>query len=219
MRLVRQRLGDQQAALHAARQSHDLAVLLVPQGQLLEHLLDVGRIGRLAEQAAAEGDGVPHRLEGIRRQFLRHEADHRPHAAVVAPDVAAVDRHAPGRRVHDAAHDRDQRRLAGTVGPEQREDLAAADLQVDMLQCLEARGIGLRQVFNCDDCCHAGGIGRRGLRCKVRVRQMWGAPSDFPVRSSGGRHGCGRPQQASLLSSPSARRARRCESWRTRWVK
>ena len=33
-RLVRQRLGDQHAALHAARERHDLAVLLVPQRQV-----------------------------------------------------------------------------------------------------------------------------------------------------------------------------------------
>ena len=39
-RLVRQRLGDQHAALHAAGQRHDLAVLLVPQRELLQHLLD-----------------------------------------------------------------------------------------------------------------------------------------------------------------------------------
>ena len=43
LRLVRQRLGDQHAALHAAGQRHDLAVLLVPQRQVLQHLLDMGR--------------------------------------------------------------------------------------------------------------------------------------------------------------------------------
>ena len=43
LRLVRQRLGDQHPALHAAGQRHDLAVLAVPQGQVLEHLRDVVR--------------------------------------------------------------------------------------------------------------------------------------------------------------------------------
>ena len=40
LRLVRQRLGDQHPALHAARQRHDLAVLLVPQRQGLQHLVE-----------------------------------------------------------------------------------------------------------------------------------------------------------------------------------
>ena len=45
--------------------------------------------------------------------------------------------------VDDAADDADQRRLAGAVGAEQREDLAAPDLEVDVLERLEARGVGL----------------------------------------------------------------------------
>ena len=59
--LVRQRLCDHHAPLHAAGQREDLCVLLVPQRQVLQHLLDMGRVLRLAEQAAAEADGVPHR--------------------------------------------------------------------------------------------------------------------------------------------------------------
>ena len=92
LRLVRQRLGDQQPALHAARERHDLAVLLVPQRQVLEHLFDVGGIGRLAEQSAAEGHRRPHRFEGVGGQFLRHETDHRARGAVVGDDVVPVDR-------------------------------------------------------------------------------------------------------------------------------
>ena len=50
LRLVRQRLGDHHAALHAARQRHDLVVALVPQRQVAQHLLDVRRVRRAAEQ-------------------------------------------------------------------------------------------------------------------------------------------------------------------------
>ena len=92
LRLVRQRLGDHHAALHAAGQRHDLAVLLVPQRQVLQHLLDVRGVGRLAEQAAAETDGGPHRLERVGGQLLRHQADQRARRAIVADDVVAVDR-------------------------------------------------------------------------------------------------------------------------------
>ena len=84
------------------------------------------RIVRLAEQAAAEGDGRPHRLEGVGGQLLRHEADHGAHGAVVGDDVVAADRTVPADGVDDAADDVDQRRLAGAVRSEQREDLAAS---------------------------------------------------------------------------------------------
>ena len=94
-RLVRQRLGDQQAPLHAARERHDPVVLLVPERQVAQHLLDVRGIGRLAEQAAAEGHACPSRLERVGRQLLRHQADQRARRAVVAHDVVAVDADLP----------------------------------------------------------------------------------------------------------------------------
>ena len=49
-------------------------------------------------------------------------------------------------RIGDAADDADQRGLAGAVRPEQREDLAALDLEVDVVQRLETGAIGLRQI-------------------------------------------------------------------------
>ena len=53
--------------------------------------------------------------------------------------------------VDDAADDADQRRLAGAVGAEQREDLAAADLEVDVLESVEAGGVGLGDAGDGDD--------------------------------------------------------------------
>jgi hypothetical protein len=50
----------------------------------------------------------------------------------------AVDGDRAGAGIDDAADDVDQRRLAGPVGPEQGEDLAAANVQVDALEGLEA---------------------------------------------------------------------------------
>ena len=144
-----------------------LLSFLVPQRQRLQHLLDVGGVGRLAEEAAAERDGVPYGLEGVGGQLLRDEADHGAHAAVVASDVAAVDRHRARRGIDDAADDGDERRLAGAVGAEQREDLAAADVEVDILQGLEARSVRLRQVFDGDDGCHAAGMAARCCYGKV----------------------------------------------------
>ena len=94
LRLVRQRLGDHHAPLHAAGQRHDLAVLLVPQRQVAQHLLEVGGVRRLAEQAAAEVHRGPDALERVGRQLLRHQADLGARRAIVAHDVVAVGEHA-----------------------------------------------------------------------------------------------------------------------------
>ena len=51
---------------------------------------------RLAEQAAAERQRVPHRLEHVGGEFLRHQADPGAGGAEVAHDVVAVG-HAPCR--------------------------------------------------------------------------------------------------------------------------
>ncbi len=91
LRLVRERLGDQHPAFHAAGQRHDLAVFLVPERQLLDQLCYVIGIARLAEESAAEGDRCPDRFEGIGREFLRDETDHRSGHAVISADVVTGD--------------------------------------------------------------------------------------------------------------------------------
>ena len=73
--LVRERLGDEDAALHPARQRHDLVVALLPQRQLAQHLLQVRGIRRAAEEPAAEAHRRPHGLEHVGVQLLGHEAD------------------------------------------------------------------------------------------------------------------------------------------------
>ncbi len=154
LRLVRQGLGDQHAALHAARQRHDLVVALVPQRQVAQHLPEMRRVARAAEQPPAEAHRVPHGLERVGVQLLRHQADLRPRCAVIAHDVVAVGEHRSRGRRDDPADDADQRRLSRAVGPEQGEDLALADFEVDALQCLQARSVGLGQVGNGDDRLH-----------------------------------------------------------------
>jgi hypothetical protein len=60
--------------------------------------------------------------------------------------VAAVHRHRAAGRIDDAADDADQRGLAGAVRSEQRENLAAPDVQVDAFQRLEAGLVGFREI-------------------------------------------------------------------------
>jgi hypothetical protein len=52
--------------------------------------------------------------------------------------------------------------LAGPVGAEEREDLAAPDLQIDILERLEAGGVGLREIRDRDDGLHESAKHERG---------------------------------------------------------
>lgn len=163
-RLVRERLGDQHAPLHAAGKLAQRAVLLVPEREVFQHLFDMRRIRLLAVKPAREGNGVPHGLESIGGQFLRHQAYHRPRLAEVAHDVVAADGNLAARRIDDTADDRDERRLAGAVRTEEGKNFALLDVEADAFQSLEPRGIGLRQIGDGNDWRHETDPGKR---CKV----------------------------------------------------
>ena len=92
-RLVRERLRDHHAPLHAARERHQDVVAAVPERKVAQHAFDVRGIRRAAEEAAAECRRRPHGLEGLDRELLRHEPDPLARGAVVALDVVAVDQH------------------------------------------------------------------------------------------------------------------------------
>jgi hypothetical protein len=142
--LVRERFGDHHAALHAARELDDLAVFLVPQRQVFERLLNVARIVRLVEQAAAERHRVPHRLEGVGMQLLWHQADEVPRRAIIGENIMAAHMDFAAGRIDDTADGRDQRRLAGAVRAQQGEYLALANRQADVFQRLKSRCVGFR---------------------------------------------------------------------------
>ena len=94
-------------------------------------MLEVGPVRFLAEQAAAEIDRVPDRVEGAQRQFLRDQSDSVAGETVVVDYVAPGNADRAGTRRYDAADDRDQRRLAGAVRTEQGEYLAPVDIEVE----------------------------------------------------------------------------------------
>jgi hypothetical protein len=141
----------------------------------------VRRIARLAEQAAAEADGPPNALEGIGVQLLRHQPDQRARRAVVLDDVVAVNRDLAGRGNQDAADDADQRGLAGAVGAEQREDLAALDVEIDIVERPEPGRVAFRQMFDGNDRRHG---------CCGYSRLCVAAPAPAMVSSRPGRYAC-----------------------------
>src|SRR3546814_15609927 len=101
---------------------------------------------------------------GVR--FLRHQSDQRPRGAIALNMVVARDGHRPRAGRDDAADDADQRRLARAVRPEQRENLALVDRQVDAGQGLVTALVGLAERSE----------ERRGGKDGVsRVRSRWSA--------------------------------------------
>src|SRR5262245_21174442 len=102
----------------------------------------------LAEETTAEGHRRPYRLEGISRELLGYQPNQRPRRAEILDDIVATDGHPTVCRIDDPAHNADQRGLAGAIGAEQREDFAAPDLQVDVLEGAETGRICLGHIRN-----------------------------------------------------------------------
>src|SRR5262249_2586658 len=119
---------------------------------------------RLAEQAAREPNRSPHRLEGVSRELLGHQPDQRAGGAKIADYVVTPDCDLAMGGIDDPAHDADQRGLAGGVGPEEREDLAAANVQVDVFEGLESGRIDFGKIGNGDDRLHSRGFGPNARR-------------------------------------------------------
>ena len=134
LRLMGEGLGDHHPPLHAPRKLDDPARALLPQREIAQEPFDEGRVRGPAEEAPAERR---RRLDGgknVEGDLLRHEADLGASRAIVADHVMAVDKNV-ARTHRDRAADRaDQRRLAGAVRSQKREDLPLLDGEIDRIE-------------------------------------------------------------------------------------
>ena len=153
--LVRQRLGDQHAALHAARQLTRGGVALVPQRQRPQDAFDIGLVRGHAVQPAGEADAVDDLFERLQRDLLGDQADQLARGAPVGADVVPAHADRATGRHHQPADDRDQRRLARPVGAQEGNDLSLVDGQGHVVQRLGAAAIFLGQMVDVDDRAHA----------------------------------------------------------------
>jgi hypothetical protein len=94
-RPVHQRLRDQHAPLHAARELAHVGVGLVGQAQVVEQLVDPVVVVGHAEVAALDAQRLAHREERVEHQLLRHDAQAAARGGVVGDDVVAEHPHAP----------------------------------------------------------------------------------------------------------------------------
>src|SRR5713226_1669855 len=93
----------------------------------------------------------------VQRGVLEDDADVAAHGARLTDDVVAGDAHTPGRRRQRRGEDGDGRRLAGAVGPEQREEFAWLDREGNSVDRVDlAFSIALDEVTDLDRWCHFG---------------------------------------------------------------
>lgn len=159
-RLVDQRAGNHQAALHAAGQRTRLHVALVPQAELGQVLLGalLRHLGRNAVVAGTGHDDVEGFLELVEVEFLRHHAQAALERRGLAIQIVAkhVDRAAG--LVHQRGENTDGGGLAGTVGAEQGEEVAFGNIEVDAFEGLKAIAVGLGQLSNGQGGTHSGSL-------------------------------------------------------------
>ncbi len=87
----------------------------------------------------------------VEARTLEDDPDPTADGAGLGHDVVAVDRGATRRRRERRGKDRDRRRLAGAIGPEQREELAGRDLEGDAIDRVAVRlAVALDEVEDVD---------------------------------------------------------------------
>jgi hypothetical protein len=101
-RLVHQRLGDEHPSLHAAGQAAHVGVGLGREIQVGENLVDPVVIVANSEVAGLYAQGLAHREERVKDQFLRHHAQQTAGSAVVGDDVVTHHDQLAGIRAGEA---------------------------------------------------------------------------------------------------------------------
>jgi len=90
-------------------------------------------------------------------QLLRHQADGRAGGAVILHDVVAIGGDGAAGGIGHAANQADERGLARAVGAEQGKNLTTPDVEIHVLECLKAPGVGFAHTAHTDD-----GVGTAG---------------------------------------------------------
>ena len=105
----------------------------------------------MTEKAARIGDRSKDRFEHIGRKLLRDQPDARAGSAPIGREIMAEGGDRPAARAHQSANGPDQRSLARAVGAEQRENLALADIEIDIVESPGAAGIDLAEAGDRED--------------------------------------------------------------------
>lgn len=131
---MHERLRNEDAALHAARERPNVRLGLVDEPEILEDFVDPVVVLGDPPVARLIAKGFPHRKKGVEGDFLRHD----PEVARGAPRVlGAVDPahdDAARGRFGKTGQRRDESGLSGAVGAQQAEEFALLHVERDALE-------------------------------------------------------------------------------------
>ena len=148
-RLVHQGLGHQDAAFHAARQRAHVDVGLRRQSEVRDDFVDPVVIAPQAEIARLDAQRLADGKERVEHELLWHDAQHPARLSIAGHDVVPHDAGSAAVGAYEAGEDADQRRLAGTIGAQQSEELALLHHEVDRIERLQgAIALGHAAAFD-----------------------------------------------------------------------
>ena len=167
LRRERQRPRNRDPLLHPARQLPRVVLLEAGELDEVDHLADTRGTPRAvpAEHLERQRDVLRHRPPVVEHRRLEDDA-------VVAvetrtPRRLPVHGHIARRRLDDVSDDPQQRGLSAAGWPDQRDELAAIDLEVDPLECGDSAALAedLREALDRDDRSARTHTSRSGARC------------------------------------------------------
>ena len=100
----------------------------------MQDFLNIGRVSRLAKQAAAEIHRRPYGFKCVRRQFLRYKTDQGARRAVTCFIVMTINDNGAARFVGYSADHIDQSCFSRTIGAQKGEYFALSYFQIDIVQ-------------------------------------------------------------------------------------
>ena len=171
LRVVHQGASDEHPLLETSGERRRLRVGLLGELQLVEQprAARLALAARQTEVAAVEEQDLAHRKVAVEVAHLRHHGDLAPRGDRIARHVDTADLDPSGGGPHQRGQAADRRALAGAVGPEQAEELAAPDRERDAAHRLDrwrlARArVGLAQLLDEDGGAHRELGGEAGWR-------------------------------------------------------
>lgn len=165
---MQQAAGDLQPPAHAAGERHHRLVGAVGEVHHVEHLAHPARDrgGLDAVQLGVQAQVLRGGEVAVERRVLEDETDVAAHGVAPRGHVEAADVGGAGGRGDQRAEHVDGRALAGAVGAEEAEDLAAVDRERHAPDGLDVP-VGLGEVDDLD-----GGNGGRHARSRITLQSL-----------------------------------------------
>ena len=148
---MHERLRNEHAPLHAARQARDAGVGFFGEPEPIDECVDPFAVVAKSVVAALLLQNFLDGEKRVDRDFLRDDPDGHFAEAIIVPDVAAQNFNRSAVGLDQRAERRNERAFACSVGAEQTEEIALLDGKRHVGKCMHAvfaALVGFRQVRN-----------------------------------------------------------------------